>query len=241
MIDPSLTDPRADLMPQSQQQQNPLIMDDGADKPRRSRSNTTTSSKEKLRPKSRGSTASLQSVGVGTAFQPPPPAMSVEHNTVYHVQPPPSAHMMYAHNPDDAFAHYQHTMAAQMHPHPIQPAMGQQDMRPMSRQSFQDIQAYPTQYPGQMAQYPRQHQNIHHVRYASEQYEGSPAPEDSGTENAARRRKGNATTVANDQELRRLLVQYKGKSLPEVAHEVQRNEGSGGKSEKAKQVFAMLW
>ena len=47
--------------------------------------------------------------------------------------------------------------------------------------------------------------------------------------------------MANDQELRRLLIQYTGKTLPEVAQEVQKNEGSGGKSEKAKQVFAMLW
>ena len=30
-------------------------------------------------------------------------------------------------------------------------------------------------------------------------------------------------------------------TLKEVAQEVQKNEGAGGKSEKAKQVFAMLW
>ena len=83
---------------------------------------------------------------------------------------------------------------------------------------------------------------MHHMRHHSEQFEGSPAPEDSNTENGgAKRRKGTASSVANDQELRRLLAQYQGKSLKEVAAEVQKNEGAGGKSEKAKQVFAMLW
>lgn len=112
----------------------------------------------------------------------------------------------------------------------------------MSQHGFPDLQPYPTQYPNGMPQYPVQNQHMHHIRHASEQYEGSPAPDDSGNENgAARRKKGNATSLANDQELRRLLQQYSGKTLPEVASEVQKNEGSGGKAEKAKQVFAMLW
>ena len=112
----------------------------------------------------------------------------------------------------------------------------------MSQHGFHDIPPYPPQYSNSLSQYPTQHQHIHHVRHASEQYEGSPAPDDSGNETgAARRKKGNATSMANDKELRRLLQQYTGKTLQEVAHEVHKNEGSGGKSEKAKQVFAMLW
>ena len=83
---------------------------------------------------------------------------------------------------------------------------------------------------------------MHHIRHHSEQFEGSPAPEDSNNENGgAKRRKGAASSMANDQELRRLLQQYQGRTLKEVAAEVQKNEGAGGKSEKAKQVFAMLW
>ena len=221
-------------------QSQPQDVDDNPDASRRSRSNTTNSGKERLRPKSRGSTTSLQSVGVGTAFQ-PSQQMPLDQSSMYHVQPPPQQPIMYGHPSEDAYAHYQHNMA-QIRPHPIQPAMPQQDARPMSQHGFQDVQPYPSQYSNGLSQFPAQHQHIHHIRHASEQYEGSPAPDDSGNENgAARRKKGNATTMANDQELRRLLVQYNGKTLPEVAGEVQKSEGSGGKSEKAKQVFAMLW
>lgn len=70
----------------------------------------------------------------------------------------------------------------------------------------------------------------------------SPAPEDSeAAENGLRRKKVSATSIANDAELRRLLYQNQGKKLDEIAVEVQRSEGGDGRSEKAKQVFAMLW
>lgn len=116
-----------------------------------------------------------------------------------------------------------------------------QDMRPMSQHSFQSVQPhFPMQYPQNgMSQFPM-HPHMHHMRQHS--YEGSPAPEDSNGEGgAARRKKGTPSTFANDQELRRLLTQHQGKSLKDIAHDVQKSEGSGGKSEKAKQVFAMLW
>ena len=217
-------------------QTQPPEMEDGAEGSRRSRSNTTASNVN-IRPKSRGSTASVQSVGVGTAFQ-PSQQIPMEHGSVYHVQPPPTTHIGHGFHTAEQYAQYQHHMA-QMHPQPIQPAMPQQDIRPMSQHGFQEVQPYSAHYGNGMSQYPP-HQHMQHVRHASEQYEGSPAPEDSDT-GAARRKKGNATSMANDQELRRLLQQYSGKTLQEVANEVQKNEGSGGKAEKAKQVFAMLW
>lgn len=88
-----------------------------------------------------------------------------------------------------------------------------------------------------------QHQQIHHVRQASEQFEDSPAPEDSENQDNAgvKRRPKSGSSLANDEELKRLLAQHEYKTLKDVATEVQRNEGAGGKSEKAKQVFAMLW
>lgn len=60
-------------------------------------------------------------------------------------------------------------------------------------------------------------------------------------ENGPRKRRGGNSTVANDNELRKLLRQYDGYSLQQMAEEVQRHEGTGGKSEKVKQVFAMVW
>lgn len=56
-----------------------------------------------------------------------------------------------------------------------------------------------------------------------------------------RLRRGTTSTVANDNELRRLLRQYDGYTLHQMAVEVQKHDGAGGKSEKIKQVFAMIW
>lgn len=120
--------------------------------------------------------------------------------------------------------------------------LSQHDMRPVSQHGYANIQAMPMHYPEAITGYGMPTQHMHHMRHPSEQYEGSPAPEDSNNEGGnSKKRRGTASSLANDQELRRLLQQYQGRSLKEVALEVQKNEGSGGKSEKAKQVFAMLW
>jgi hypothetical protein len=112
----------------------------------------------------------------------------------------------------------------------------QHDMRPVSQQGFHEAQHH-MQYNAMPPQY---QPHMQHIRRYSEHYEGSPAPDDSSNEN--KRKKGTATSLANDAELRRLLAQHEGKTLRDVAHEVQKTEGTnGGKSEKAKQVFAMLW
>ena len=52
----------------------------------------------------------------------------------------------------------------------------------------------------------------------------------------SRRKKGSATSQANDIELRRLFREHEGKSLKEVAVQVLEK-----KSEKTKQIFGMLW
>ena len=101
-------------------------------------------------------------------------------------------------------------------------------------------------YPDGMPAYSMPQEHMRHVRTQSGTFETlenqSPAPEDSeNAEPGAKKKKGAATSLANDQELRRLLQHNQGKTLKAVAAEVQRNEGGGGKSEKAKQVFAMLW
>lgn len=65
--------------------------------------------------------------------------------------------------------------------------------------------------------------------------------ENDTSEAGARKKRGSSSTVANDNELRKLLRQYEGYSLKQMAAEVQKHEGAGGKSEKVKQVFAMVW
>ncbi len=204
----------------------------------------------KARPKSRASTSSLQSVGVGSAFQPAQqphpqqpgdPNIPVDQNGFYIQHGSHPAAGMYGPHPDEMMMHYQHAHLHQQQP--IDPATGMpHDVRPISQHGFQEMQQYPMQYPHGLPAYTVGPQHMHHMRHQSEQFEGSPAPEDSNNENGgAKRRKGAASSMANDQELRRLLLQYQGRTLKDVAAEVQKNEGAGGKSEKAKQVFAMLW
>lgn len=207
-----------------------------------SRSASTTSSHGHLRPKSRGSTASLQSVGVGNSFQPVQPNQQ-QHvpidQTAYFMSAAPQSTQSFTESIEHpnmiAYQQQMHQMRSQ------QQMISPHDMRPSSQHGYASIQAMPMQYPDGMPHYPMPAQHMHHMRHASEHYEGSPAPEDSNNESNQKKRKGAASSLANDQELRRLLQQYQGRSLQDVAAEVQRNEGSGGKSEKAKQVFAMLW
>lgn len=209
--------------------------------PALSRSASAASSHGHLRPKSRGSTGSLQSVGVGNAFQPvqssqqqdAPVEQQPFFNEAQQPQPP------FPHNIDPAMMPYPNHMQPMRAVHPSQ-MVPQPEMRPGSQHGYSNIQAMPMQYPD-MAAYSMPAQIHHHMRNHSEHYEGSPAPEDSNNEGNQKKKKGASSSMANDQELRRLLQQYQGKSLREVATEVQKNEGSGGKSEKAKQVFAMLW
>jgi regulatory factor X, other len=65
--------------------------------------------------------------------------------------------------------------------------------------------------------------------------------ENDNSEAGGRKKRGSSSTVANDNELRKLLRQYEHFSLKQMAAEVQKHEGAGGKSEKVKQVFAMVW
>lgn len=206
-----------------------------------SRSASAASSHGQLRPKSRGSTGSLQSVGVGNSFQP------VQPNHPQHVSVEQSYFMGDAQQQafPQSIEHpnmmqYQQHMQSMRAPHPSQMAV-HHEMRPVSQHGYANIQAMPMQYADGISNFGMPTQHIHHMRNASEQYEGSPAPEDSNNEANSKKRKGASSSMANDQELRRLLQQYQSRSLKEVAMEVQKNEGSGGKSEKAKQVFAMLW
>lgn len=65
------------------------------------------------------------------------------------------------------------------------------------------------------------------------------AQDDTGTEHG-KKKKGSASSAANDAELRRLFNEHRGRPLKEVAGDVLVHE-RGPKSEKTKQIFAMLW
>ena len=53
-------------------------------------------------------------------------------------------------------------------------------------------------------------------------------------------KKSSATSLQNDLELRKLFRQNEGKSLQDIATQLQGNE-RGPQSEKTRQIFAMLW
>lgn len=61
------------------------------------------------------------------------------------------------------------------------------------------------------------------------------------SEAGSKKKKGSSSSLANDNELRKLLRQYEGYTLKQMAAEVLKHEGAGGKAEKVKQVFAMVW
>ena len=56
----------------------------------------------------------------------------------------------------------------------------------------------------------------------------------------SRRKKGSASSQANDNELRRLFRENQGRELHDVALQIVKDE-KGPRSEKAKQIFGMLW
>jgi hypothetical protein len=70
--------------------------------------------------------------------------------------------------------------------------------------------------------------------------EGISQEEANGPVDGARRKKGSATSAANDIELRRLFRENEGRDLHEVATQVAKDD-KGPKSEKSKQIFGMLW
>jgi regulatory factor X len=65
--------------------------------------------------------------------------------------------------------------------------------------------------------------------------------EHDASEAGLKKKKGSSSSLANDNELRKLLRQYEGYTLKQMAAEVLKHEGAGGKAEKVKQVFAMIW
>lgn len=60
------------------------------------------------------------------------------------------------------------------------------------------------------------------------------------SETGTKKKKGSSASLASDNELRKLLREYEGYTLKQMAAEVLKNEGSS-KGEKAKQVFGMIW
>ncbi|KAI4204396.1 MAG: hypothetical protein LQ350_001152 [Teloschistes chrysophthalmus] len=92
--------------------------------------------------------------------------------------------------------------------------------------------------PTQPQLHPR-HSYDERMNQALDHASGEHNVDDTGTTDG-KKKKGSASSIANDLELRKLFRENMGRSLKEVAAQVLTNE-RGPRSEKNKQIFAMLW
>lgn len=194
---------------------------------RRSRSNTSISTRSN-RPLSRASTTSVHSF---EQYQPHPQ------------QPRPTQF-----TPQTQYN-------AAFTSEPLQPALlqaaqhvsAQDNLLNMSLESVQQYLGYPsesTPQPTQPNGVQAQHMDAHayHPSMApqpqQQQQQHYMAPP---VDSEDKKKKGSASgSATNDKELRQLLAQNEGRQLKDVAAEVIQNDRTS-KSEKSKQLFAMLW
>ncbi|KAJ5889021.1 hypothetical protein N7495_009062 [Penicillium taxi] len=223
------------VFPQTAQHMGPHSRP-GTAEPMRSRSENM--SRSGLRPRSRGSTASIHS---STTQQ-----TQDQHMDSFPQQFMPSQvanQTMFANNPEDMIMRYGHQFH---HPH----AAIDHDAHP--------VISRPDEYPQHAMQ---AHNLSHHSLPPNVAQSGISVPQyqpmyDSGIENhmpeqiiesqeisdiGGKKKRGSSSTQANDNELRKLLRSYESYSLQQMAAEVMKHEGAGGKAEKVKQVFAMIW
>ncbi|PGH10134.1 hypothetical protein AJ80_07585 [Polytolypa hystricis UAMH7299] len=216
--------------------------------PPRSRSNTA-ASRITRPPRSRGSTASIQST---TTQYMPEQHVPEGYQPYMHPEAGQVQHLFHS-NPEEMIIRFGDQLANSNSGTILDPALQENhnSVRPRADMDFQahDFQNHGLSIHGMASDLPSHAlvNELHHAQYASA-YEGieNQAPEhmladNDGSEAGPRKRRAATSTIANDNELRRLLRQYDGYSLHQMAAEVQKHEGAGGKSEKVKQVFAMIW
>lgn len=229
-------------MSQTTQHMGPHSRPGTAD-PMRARSETI--SRAGRRPRSRGSTASIHS-------------STTQQTQDQHLDGFPqflpsqvgAGQTMFGNNPEDMIMRFGHQLAHQ--PNGASLEHGMRDSH--------SVASRPDEYPSHAM---HGHSLSHHGLPPDMASNGAPVPVpqyqsiyDSGIENhipdhmmedqeasehGAKKKRGSSSTLANDNELRKLLRQYEGYSLQEMAAEVMKHEGAGGKAEKVKQVFAMIW
>lgn len=212
----------------------------GTADPLRSRSNTAMSRAHR-RPRSRGSTASIhssttqqtQDQHMGDGFS---PFMAPQ-------QGPP--HGVFNANPEDMIMRYGQQLAHSNTGGSLDASMHETHGAVIPRP--EDFQGLPNSMPEMVTSHGLPNIPVGHYGHLYDTSGiDSQMPDRTGDENdnseaGARKKRGSSSTIANDNELRKLLRQYEGYTLKQMGAEVQKHEGAGGKSEKVKQVFAMVW
>ena len=198
----------------------------------RARSSTSGSStSNRTRPISRASTTSVN----------PPitrPIQSHQHaNDMSQLAPPQRPYIRPAPFPVDGMApHMMQQVTNSRHDFVIDPSLGEarNSSRAMSVDHACNMSAtgprppmdHHSSFDGREDQYPTQ--------FVGEQ------PQDDALASEMRKKKGPASSVTNDQELRKLFNENHHRDLKEVASQVLAHE-RGPRSEKTKQIFAMNW
>ncbi|EHA22413.1 hypothetical protein ASPNIDRAFT_57286 [Aspergillus niger ATCC 1015] len=213
----------------------------------RSRSETVVS-RNSRRPRSRGSTASIHS---NTTQQTQDQQLADGFSQFLPTQPT-AGHNVFGGNPEDIIMRFGQQLS-----HPVNGA----SLDPTMQDAHHAVMPRAEEFPSHAM---HGHHMSHHSipsGLPSHGLAGVPMPQytamyDSGIENhvpehvledndiseaGAKKKKGSSSSLANDNELRKLLRQYEGYSLKQMAAEVLKQEGAGGKAEKVKQVFAMIW
>ncbi|EZF73803.1 hypothetical protein H105_04329 [Trichophyton soudanense CBS 452.61] len=234
--------------------------------PMRSRSNTASTKSARLS-RSRGSTASIHSVT--TQYHPDvqpqqQPAPQDIYATYMRSQYPPSQVTYHHPNPEEMILRYgeqfghaappaprldEHTLQQQQESHNVSAVRQQRPDLQLQEHLLRNrnISVQPSQPSPPPAIIPAEFASAHFPQmFDTTENHHHPTPDrmledNDGSEVGPRKRRGTSSSIANDNELRRLLRQYDGYSLQDMASEVRKNEGAGGKSEKVKQVFAMIW
>lgn len=196
------------------------------------------------RPRSRGSTASIQS---STTQQTQDQQMGDGFSSFISSHPGPGPQNSFTPSPEDMIMRYGQQLTHSSTSAPLDTTMHDAHGLPRGEDFHHNVGVQPHSMPEMV---PHSLPPVTSVTQYASMYDGSGmdtqmsthiVDEHEHSETGSRRKRGSSSTLANDNELRKLLRQYEGYSLKQMAQEVQKHEGSGGKAEKYKQVFAMLW
>ena len=192
-----------------------------------SRSTASASTTNNRRPKSRQSTTSIQSATAQNVppYQPHAAAPAFQVQSQAHSQ-------MYQGTPEEMISRSSHQLTNPNDYHAIDPSLQFGAPNQVQYDSEPNFSHAPNMHTPVLGQY--------HTFDGRDSLgpdarnEEQDADEQLG--DGSRRKKGSATSQANDKELRRLFREHEGKSLKEVAVQVLEK-----RSEKTKQIFGMLW
>ncbi|KAL8665842.1 MAG: hypothetical protein Q9202_001965 [Teloschistes flavicans] len=207
---------------------------------KRPRSSTSASVPSSRRTKSRASTTSNASSAHQPIFQHHQPTNSAQGVPI----PPHFSNHVFPYSPEEIINRSQPQMASPDQGFLFDPSLQQHpDHSDIAYAHDQHINPGHAQNNGQTGHRPpqlnprdsydeRMNQGLDHAN-------GEHNVDDTGTTDG-KKKKGSASSIANDLELRKLFRENVGRSLKEVAAQVLVNE-RGPRSEKNKQIFAMLW